>query len=78
MNQLDSTLVSPLAHELNAGDIVLIKDTPHTILSVTNVGVDDYSLWNVTCADGKAYLVDQTRQFARIYPLGTTEPSSAS
>lgn len=58
----------PLPHELRAGDVVMYNSTPHTILTVTNVGVDAYALYNVTFSDGKVALINAAQQVTRVHP----------
>lgn len=60
--------MSPLPHELKAGDVVLLNNAPHTILFATNSSVDSYAYWRLTFSDSSEAVVSATQQIARIHP----------
>lgn len=71
--------MSPLPHELVAGNVVLIANTPKTVLFTQNASVDNYAFWRLTFSDSTEAVVSATAQIARIHPLdAAVEPSSTT
>lgn len=61
-----------MPHELSAGDVIALgSGDTHTIQAITNVGVDNYGLYNITFSDGKVVLIKSDTQITRIYPPET-------
>lgn len=69
----------PLPHELHAGDVVLIKGHPHTLLFARNASIDSYAYYRLTFNDSSEAVVSATQQLARIHPPDApTEPSNTT